>query len=604
MKGSVYTDSVEELTYASGNDLLDLTGATIEGAVMMGNGDDTLNYNGSDNLVAGEMDGESGTDTINFNGYSGNAIGNYTNFEHVNLNNSTFDMGSGFVTPSSLTFNVDGGSTLIMKGGGGGAYAINANVTNEGVFDFADGAVGDSLSVNGNLASSGNYLMDVDFRNENADSIQVAGSLSGSGVIGINNVTALTGAANASPGEIPLINSASGGGDGFILAEGNRYNNEEKLGRFEGTPFIWRLGTAATGTGVALGAAGLVNTEPTVVKLASTPREHVVLAEIPAYVTLPTFAREVVMTELDTMHQRLGELRKFENMASESVGESTDAGKQKDKLSLDESRRNGWIRAVSAGFEVGDSSSFEAEGSYTSLDIGADRKYSLVNGSVIFTGLFGGVSSGDFDNSGAGYRHNAYSGADVDLEAWSGGIYTTWFSSNGLYVDVVAQYMDMDSNIKAIERHSTDGWMLGGSIEVGKSFLLGSGLIVEPQLQLKAAHVNWEGFNDGYNDVIFDDHTYVMGRAGARVEKTIEKGEDRELKTYLYTGLNQDLGGSPDVNYVIDFESYEYGTTGTLEAGFTIDLSGRIKGYGNIGITSGFDDYQTVQGGVGIRFNF
>lgn len=56
--------------------------------------------------------------------------------------------------------------------------------------------------------------------------------------------------------------------------------------------------------------------------------------------------------------------------------------------------------------------------------------------------------------------------------------------------------------------------MLAFSVEVGQSFQVQDNLIVEPQAQIKLADVNWDGFNDGWNDVLLEDHTYITWRLG------------------------------------------------------------------------------------------
>ncbi len=625
VNGSIYgeyvTQGAIEDPASSGNDTIHLTGATVEGSIYGGNGSDTLNYNGSGNSVTGVMDGEGGIDTLNFNGYSGAAIANYANFEHINLNNTTFDMGSAFNSPASQTFNVDGSSTLIMKGGGGGAYTINSSVSNAGHFNFADGKTGDQLSITGDLASSGSYSMDVDFRNETTDSIQVAGGLSGGGTIAIQDASDLSVDATANPADIVLINAGSGGSDGFVLAAANRYDGDTRTGRFTGSPFVWSLKTPERSGGVALSATG----EPKDPDTPDSPdnpdspgesggsntpgrgasaTKPVVISELPAYATLPTFAREVVMTELDTMHQRLGELRNNNGWIASEVTEPQVNGKYRNAIGFDESKLNGWVRGSSAGFDIGDGASFEADANYSTVDIGFDKKLTLESGAALFVGFFGGISTGDFENSGSGSTYRGYSRTDVDIDAWSGGFYTTWFGTKGLYADMVLQYMDMDAGIDAVDRFTTDGRMLGGSIEVGKSFDIGNNFVIEPQAQLKVADVSWDGFHDGYNDVRFEDHIYVMGRVGARIEQTIKISKDKEAKPFLYTGINHDLGGSPSVNYVVDFDSYEYGTSMEVQVGATIDLGERFKAYGTLGVTGDFDDYTSVQGGVGVRFNF
>lgn len=240
------------------------------------------------------------------------------------------------------------------------------------------------------------------------------------------------------------------------------------------------------------------------------------------------------------------------------------------------------------------------DGDYGATDLGFDRKFATDAG-AFYLGGFGGFSSGNFGNDGRGSTYGSLYAADTDIDGKSLGLYGTWFSYMGYYIDVVAEYMDMDADIEAVDRYTTDGGMLGFSVEVGQSFQVQDNLIVEPQAQIKLADVNWDGFNDGWNDVSFEDHTYITGRLGVRSEYTFLRRKTQEIKPWLYVGLQQEFTNSPDVHYVIDFESHQYDTTGNIQAGITANLAEKVQLYGDAGLTSDLDDYNSFRMDFGLR---
>lgn len=609
----------------------------MNGSIYGGNGSDTVNYNGNGNAVSGIIDGgdDVGTadgyiDTLNINGYSGAAFNNYVNFEDVNLVGATLDYGSNFASPESLNYNIDSNSALILTGGGSGVYEINSSVNNSGLMDFSDGTVGDHLDITGNFDStSGVYLIDVDFNSRQADSITVGGEFTGSGTIEVNPLY-VTSAASSDAQEIIVVeapNDTSHGDENFVYVPSQRYNNSPYLARFNESPFIWQLrdsnGNLVLGyvvpsdeTGKALPEAEALMPEP----------KQTVIPEIPAYVSLPTFGREVVMNELDTMHQRMGELRNHLGWVGTDGSVQHPNEYYNSKIDFDESKVNGWARGTASHFDFSEGSSFDVDGNYMSVDLGFDKRFKLSEDKSLFFGGFYGQSTGDFDNNSRGEIYQGFSPAQTDIDAWSLGAYATFFNTSGTYVDVVGEYMDMEADIKAIDHYSTDGSMLGGSVEVGHSIGVKENWVVEPQAQVKLAYVTWDGFYDGYNDVSFADHTYVTGRLGVRTQYTFnfdkedeqaagqasvpatrkdgEVKSGKELQPWVYAGVLHEFTDAPDIHYIIDFASHQYDTAGQLMGGVTFDLAERVQLYGDVSYIFDFSDYEAIRGDVGLRVHW
>ena len=637
--GMAITDTAGEATVNVNS------GSTLSGEVHLGNGSDTLNINGGANISAATIldggddrtTGDGYVDVINFNGVNQSLQGGrIVNWELMNLNSSlltitdgTLAVGDGttgtgvFLNNGSTldgsnslaldaNLGIDRSSTFELTGNGSGDYSVSYNLTNAGTLNMADGVVGDHLSVGGDYVSDGSVmLVDVDFNPLTADYMTVDGKVSGNGTIAIHDIT--TGY-SYSKGEILLIEETTDSNkadESFVLAPANRYNGASDLGRFTSTPFIWRLKT--TGNDWVLGYAfdAPQETTPTKTKnsaggtatATTSTGKHAVVSEIPAYISLPSFSYEMVNNELDTLHMRLGELRHFRP----TVGSPDLLGLRSydPSIEFDESKINGWARVTYANFKFEPDKNFEMNGEYGATNLGFDKKIKLQD-SALFTGIFGGISRGRFSNDGRGSEFGSLYEADTDIDAWSLGLYATWFGSQGYYLDLVGEYMGMDADIEAVDHYQTDGHMLGFSAELGKSYEVREDLVLEPQAQLKVADVAWDGFNDGWNDVSFADHTYLTGRLGLRGEYTTHAGKDgqAEIKPWLYAGIQHEFTDAPDVTYVIDFESHQYDTTANIQAGITAHLAKWMQLYGDAGLTSNFDDYYSMRLDCGLRLKW
>ncbi|MFV0322426.1 MAG: autotransporter outer membrane beta-barrel domain-containing protein, partial [Alphaproteobacteria bacterium] len=625
--GDIFTDfhDTANESIGAGDDIINVESASVTGLVHMGNGSDTFNFYDLNSTFGSTING--GDDADSVDGYIDQInlaniqddMANFDaqgydlqNFEYFGLiEGSVMDFGDSYETATYERFIVDSTSTATMTGAGTGDYTINAALYNDGIVDFKDDAAGDHLTVAGDLSGTGTYIFDTDFYTKKSDYITVNGNVTANGVIAINDITAVSyddysdtdagkaEAANAANGSILLIeapNDSDKSDEDFNLADANQYNNNSKQGRFTGSPYVWAL--ANSGNDWVLTTTVPGNPEPPVV------------AEIPAYVSLPTIGREMAMDELGRLHTRLGELRNNQGwVGSGSSNLKTNLGQEwHNVIGFDESKANAWLKGTISHFDISSDNSFDVSGTYGGFNLGIDKKFDLGNSSpdwTLFAGLFGGYKTGDFETSGRGNQYTSNEHADIDIDAWSIGGYATFFNTAGTYIDLVAQYMDFDADIDAAGlTSSTDGYALAGSIEVGHSFDLAKNWIIEPQAQVKIAHINWDDFNDGVNDINFEDHTYVTGRAGVRVEKNIET-QYGEVKPWVYAGILHEFTDAPNITYADTiFEAVDYNTAGEIKVGVTADVYKSVQMYTDLGFATDFDDYHALKGDLGVRVSW
>ncbi len=114
----------------------------------------------------------------------------------------------------------------------------------------------------------------------------------------------------------------------------------------------------------------------------------------------------------------------------------------------------------------------------------------LTGDDLLLLGVFAGMTQAEAEVKD--------SDTALDLEGWGGGLYASYLWQ-GLYLDAVLKgdLFQLDYSIPAIEVETgQQALALGGSLEVGCRFALGSGIFVEPQAQISYLRVELEDLDD------------------------------------------------------------------------------------------------------------
>jgi outer membrane autotransporter protein len=79
--------------------------------------------------------------------------------------------------------------------------------------------------------------------------------------------------------------------------------------------------------------------------------------------------------------------------------------------------------------------------------------------------------------------------ADIDADTW--GVYGTWISPNGFYLDASYRWMNFDVDLNSVAGNmETEGDAEAFNVELGYAWTLSGGLKIEPQLQYTKTSVN------------------------------------------------------------------------------------------------------------------
>ena len=140
----------------------------------------------------------------------------------------------------------------------------------------------------------------------------------------------------------------------------------------------------------------------------------------------------------------------------------------------------------------------------TSIQVGSD--FSLNNNWLIGAAFNYTDGSASYDNG------------EGDTKSWSVGIYGTWMHENGLFVDMIAKYgqIDSDFSLQTVDGDYTND-TASVSLEAGWHFAFAGAAFVEPQIEVSYGRIMGENFKlDNNVQVSQDDFESLVGRAGLR----------------------------------------------------------------------------------------
>ncbi|WP_441477441.1 autotransporter family protein [Bosea sp. 2KB_26] len=199
------------------------------------------------------------------------------------------------------------------------------------------------------------------------------------------------------------------------------------------------------------------------------------------------------------------------------------------------------------------------------------------------------------------------------IDGYSLGAYWTHFGPSGWYLDGVVQgtWFDAEADSKRLIKLKRDGFGFAASLEGGYPIQLGNGFILEPQAQvIYQTLVNGSG-HDGAALVRFSDVDSLAARIGARLARSWTLEEDPRAKPRLLTAclkasLWNEFLGNPKTEFssatgLIPFRADLGGSWAELRtgvdaqitsntalyasAGYQISLNGRSHAYdGKLGI--------------------
>lgn len=606
--GDLDRNGVDEI---GGNSVI-TTAGTLNGAIVLGGGTDTLTVTGG--AINGNITGD-GVDALNFNlgtnSFTHGAAYAISGMNGIVMNSGTVRLDG---TVAANTLNVRGGTLVLGNTAAitttaveGGTLSVNGTLTG------AVNVLGGRLQGNGRVGNTTNFAGGTIAPGNSIGKLLIAGNYVGSG--GTLEIEGVLGGTGSPADRLVITGNASGttsiqtintGGTGALTGSGNTdgISIVQVGGTSAATTFQLAGGYAAAGPyqyqlrvfGPASSAASqadpLLGAVPfydyrlqSVVDASGRP---VAVPQIAGYQAMPTGAVRYGSSLLDSVHKRQGELRDL--AASRS--------------SNGEGERAFFVRVNGSRSEVAGN---RASGYDQDID------YLQAGGYVFGRDMEDGASlriGGALSRGKSKLRVSA-SSAQVDLKGTTLALTSTYQAVGGWYLDGVAQLTDYSTSIQTRERGrvgSPDGLGLGLSVEGGYPMDIGGGLVIEPQAQLSYQKIKFDTFVDVDRITVdLQDGESLQGRVGARIKKAFNPNTSRQWTLYAEGNLVHEFLKDRGITASgVSFASDSLGTSAQLGAGFNAQLGANTTLYASVnfskGLSSGAAD--TWSGNLGMRFAF
>jgi len=591
--------------------------------------------------ITGKLRNGTGNFTFtNFAGGTWNAAGISTfgtgddfirNVGTIHLNGSTISLGSLGALGSNRFTNAAGGVITVA-----GSSSITMGTStpntfeNNGTLNFQNGVAGDTLAIAGNFGGNGVIDMDVNGLNGTSDQLAIAGNVLAGNVNRVN-VDLLTDPTSAST-LIPLITvSGTSAAGSFVLGtvvqnksfldvlvsksgvfslsltapDAAASASDTQLTQATASPSGARLSQATSLTaGTSLATASPTTASPST---ASTPMtaSSLGVVQTASNAVRPAFGFEESVAGLSD----LGTLA-----ASTAPGVQSLMNSQIGTL---EDRMGAVSQTIKGGFSVW-TRAFADSGT---VDPGHSAGNFGQNGNFGFDQSNSGAELGlDFalsDEFKAGalfaksQANQSLDGNPADSGKITGdtsGLYGTWISTSGFYVDGSYRWMTFNDRLHAPTGYaSIHGNADAFNLELGKTWTLQNGLQIAPQFQYtltKVDNINAQtgslaGFQSNGDDA-------SRARLGVMFSKAYTPASSHAVwMPYASLSAVQELDGknSYSVNDTFFGQTNTKGTSVLAETGVNVQV-GKLSLYGGLNWQDGGALKSFFGGQVGLRYTF
>ena len=353
--------------------------------------------------------------------------------------------------------------------------------------------------------------------------------------------------------------------------------------------------------------------------------------EIATYGVVQPIARQLGMTTLGTLHDRIGDtsLAATTGMPCVADGSTPDEMPRKAPVKAPTDCLNAgwgpsaWGRVLGQQIDnhYGAFADPRASGQLLGFQTGIDLwRGEWLPGHRDAAGIYVGYANANVDVSGlvtneaaTGYvlRHTG----GLNLDAWSGGAYWTHYGPHDWYLDAVAQATHYQGAASTqFARLDTSGFGFLTSLETGYPVRLpmfGPGFVLEPQAQIVWQRVSFDDANDGLGQVALGTTSGASGRIGLRGKWTIVSDTGQVWQPYVRANLWRDWGAQATTIFSgTDLVPLlEQATRLQLGGGLSVKVNANVSFYANadyqfaVGNTDG-GRRDGVRGAAGVRYTW
>ena len=353
--------------------------------------------------------------------------------------------------------------------------------------------------------------------------------------------------------------------------------------------------------------------------------------EVATYGVVQPIARQLGMTTLGTLDDRIGDTLLNANMgtACQSNSDTRDGMLRKAPAKAPTDCLNAGWRPSAWGRFLGQQidnryrafADPRASGQLLGFQTGIDLwRGEWMPGHRDAAGVYVAYANANVDVNGL-VTNEAATGyvlrktGSLNLDAWSGGAYWTHYGPSDWYLDAVAQVTHYEGAASTqFARLATTGFGFVSSLEGGYPVRLprfGPGFVLEPQAQIVWQQVSFDDANDGLGEVALGTTSGASGRIGLRGRWTIVSGSGQVWQPYVRANLWRDWGAQATTTFSgADLVPLlEHATRLQLGGGLSARMNTNVSFYANADYQFSVGDSDEgrrngIRGAAGVRYTW
>lgn len=282
-------------------------------------------------------------------------------------------------------------------------------------------------------------------------------------------------------------------------------------------------------------------------------------------------------------------------------GETTTLRSRMGELRLGNGTSGPWVRAYSNKYDLAAGGGVAYQQQQNGVSFGIDTPLPAADGRWL-VGVVGGYSHSSLDLA---------AGPDSSVNSYYMGLYSTWLSDSGYYVDALVKAnrfenranVVMSDGVHANGNYTSHG--VGGSVEVGKHIQLPANWFIEPYAQFSALWVPGKSLDlDNGMDADSNHANSLLGKVGTHVGRTFNLDGGGTLQPYLKVAAAQEFAKTNRVtiNNTNAFNNDLSGGRIELGSGIIAQVSSALQVHADFDYSDGRNIREPWGVSVGVRY--
>ncbi|MDB5983145.1 MAG: tibA 1 [Pseudomonas sp.] len=492
--------------------------------------------------------------------------GSLSNIGTLNMDNSTFtgNVVQDAATPAALsltnnarlTGTVTNAQSMTLAGTSTFAMVNDSSVgnltLNSGTVNLRAGNAGFRTLTASSLSGSGMFNLGTDLAGHLSDLVNVTGNATGNHTLRIEN----TGVEPIAEDHAQQVVHTGSGAATFAVAGGV----------VDAGTFVYNLEQRGSDWFLVQARSDDGGGEPIISPSAATVTG--LFSAVPS----------VWYGELATLRSRMGELRNGHDQGG------------------------AWARTYGNKFNISAADGVAYSQNQGGVSFGVDTPLPAADGQWL-VGVLGGYSHSDL---------NMQQGSTAGVDSYYLGLYSTWLSTSGYYVDAVLKANRFHNKADALmddgvqSKGDYRNYGVGASVEGGKHIELPDRWFVEPYAQLSTLWVEGKDYHlDNGLDADSNHADSYLGKIGTHVGRTFPLAKGGFVQPYVKVAVAREFANTnrAEVNDT-SFNNDLSGTRGELGAGVAAQLSNVLQVHADLDYSNGEHIEQPWGVNLGVRYSW